>query len=167
MRTRILVATAACAVLMSAGPSTAATDRTVTLSDRSRTTSWSGDLAVGSYVGVPALYSLTRCAEPAFHCDTTLIRLSAAGDLTVTLDRGTPVALPYLGYSVTLYRSDAGGHQGAEVASDTSYGGTASAVGRGLAPGFYLAEIAWVDGAGSFAATATLTPRKPARRGTS
>lgn len=162
MRIRVLLATAASAVLVLTGPSSAAPDRSVTLSDGARTASWSGDLAVGSYVGSPVLYSVTRCAEPAFHCDATLIELTVRGDLTVDLTRGKPLGLPYLGYAVTLYRSSASGAKVARIDSDASYGGTATAFGRGLDPGFYLAEVSWEEGAGSFAAKATLTPQPKA-----
>lgn len=160
MRIRILLVTAASAVLTLTAPSSAAPDRTVTLSEQSRTASWSSEPAVGSYVGSPPVHSVTRCAEPAFDCDHTLIELTVAGSLRVDLNRGS-LSLPYTGYAVALYRSSASGEKATRIAYHAAYGGTASAVGAELGPGFYLAEISWDEGGGSFDATATLTPAGP------
>ena len=158
MRTAIVTAAAAATLLTLASTSTAAPDRTVTLSREARHASWSTPVSVGPYVGVPALHSLvTRCLEPAFACDQTLVELDDPGDLTVEVTE-TSGTTPYNGFEMNLYKSDARGSVGATVARDVVYDERGSITGRRLAAGYYLVELAWGEGLSALDASVSLTP---------
>lgn len=157
MRSIVLTVTAA-ALFVLASPSSAAPDRSATLSPQARSTTWSSEVGVGSYAGSRTAYEKTRCVGP-FTCDATLLRITSSGDLAVNV---TP-RLPRDAFSVDLhlFRSDAAGTAGRKVLTRRTHtDGTESLSAPRLTAGYYLVSVEWIEGAGDYVGKATLTPAR-------
>ncbi|MCA1823698.1 MAG: hypothetical protein ABR520_01815 [Mycobacteriales bacterium] len=167
MRRIGLAATAAAAVLLLATPSSAAPDRSVTLSRGTRTASWHSGFLVGTNLGFAPLYALTRCLDWPFSCDDTLIRLTGPGDLTVTVAgpaTGPDADFILQGFDLFLFRSDAAGTTGAGLTTTRSRGSgsahAASYTANRLRAGHYLAQVWRSEGVADYNGTAVFKPTK-------
>ena len=159
MRTRIVLAgTAGLALAALALPSAAAPDRTASLTRESTVHEWTGKTGTGAVYTSDVSSQVPACS-PAFSCDTTLLEVTDAGKLVLSIagkgvaDQDTMVDL-----DLHLYKSDAEGTQGALVGEGTSPEANETVTVKRLQPGFYLVVVDWYLGAGSYAGRATLTP---------
>lgn len=133
-------------------------DRATTLSPRVPTGSWASEVGVGSYVGVPWLYDHTQCQPPSA-CDATLVQLTSAGDLAVSVTPRMPSDVARV--AVRLHRSDASGAVGAEMSVQVDARGNAKTLTASRLPaGYYLAAVEWFEGATDYAGKATLVPTR-------
>ncbi len=155
MRTTVLTVTAA-ALFVFASPSSAAPDRSASLSRETPSTSWTSEVGVGPYVGSRTLYEKTRCTEP-FTCDTTLLRLTTPGDLMVNVTERQPGDV--FDVLMYLYRSDASGSPGSEIKGRGQFAGSGDSLSaQRLSAGYYLVRVEWFEGVGDYTGKATLTP---------
>jgi hypothetical protein len=144
-------------VILLAVPSSAAPDRSFTLSSDARSASWSSPVNAGSYVyAVAAAEPPLRCAQD---CDETLLRLTRTGTLRLDVTARGPLTAPDVTYlHLIVYRSDAKGSRGKELGSAATP--SAHLTLRNLPAGFYLAEVAWREGVSSVDGAATFAPAK-------
>ncbi|HVE62690.1 MAG TPA: hypothetical protein VNB94_02650 [Mycobacteriales bacterium] len=106
---------------------------------------------------MPPAYEAVRCTDLS-RCDYTLIQLTDKGsislDVTPRADAGYPPVM-----HTSLYRSDIDGAIGSPVPTASSGKPSPNSVRTArLAAGYYLAEVEWIEGAGSYYALAQLTP---------
>jgi len=156
MRARALAIVAAVALVLVAAPSSAAPERSITLTPAARTASWTSDFRVGPYFGEGV-----GCSREALGCETMLIQLSRRGGLSVTTTLRVPTGALDGRLILDLFRSDAKGTTGKLIpVKEQSSGGTQS-ISVGLLPaGYYLLEVKWYDFAvGDYTGTAAFVPR--------
>ncbi len=157
MRTRALVVTAVSALVLVATPSSAAPQRSITLTPDARTTSWTSDLRIGPYIGSPV-----NCDRKSLGCETTLIRLTRAGALTVIAAQRVPRGnAEGGGLNLSLFQSGTTGDAGEAIGTqERRSGATASISARWLAAGYYLLKVSWRDlTLGDYKGTANYLPR--------
>ncbi len=164
MRRTVLAVAAAAVLATFASGASAAPDRSLTLSRDSRSAAWTGAIGLGTYVGSPLAYdTATRCQAAVHGCDTTLLRITTPGALTVRVDVKPSPTSPYFNWAaVHLYRSDAGGRVGERpryTARRTSTYSEELRVER-VTPGYYLVEMEYVEGPGEYSGKATLRPKR-------
>jgi len=153
MRVRGLAAIVAAALVLVATPSSAAPERSITLTKERRAASWTSDFRVGPDIGL--------CDREALGCETTLIRLTRDGALSITTkQRVAPNALGGQLF-LDLARSNAKGAKGKPVSTkEQRSGSTVSITARSLAAGYYLLVVSWYDLAvGEHTGTAKYVPR--------
>lgn len=154
VRKGFLAGVVAVSALTLALPSAAAPNRSVTLSSRERVARWSSETGISPYTVTPAGYAQLRCTEALNACDYTLMRLGERGTISVDVSARAPVGYPPL-LSIELYRSDAQGGLGLRVPVSKRRGGNAeSFTSTRLPAGYYLSEVEWRQGAGSYDAIA-------------
>lgn len=159
MRRTIVATTAAAMLITLASGASAAPDRSLVLSRDSRTASWTSEVHVGKYTySSPPTEPVTHCLT---RCDETLIKLGAPGVLQITVTQQGPLTSKDFYYTrYTLYRSDAAGHKIRVTDSSRCAAGQPGSCWNSSA-GFYLFEVEWEEGVGSYSGTATLTPTRP------
>ncbi len=141
MRARVLTVIAASAlVLVVATPSSAAPQRSITLTPEGRTASWTSDLRAGPYSGF-------ECDQRALGCETTLITLTRAGVLSVATTQRVPGdTYEGGGLALSVTRSDDKGNAGRPVNSTSRRSGATTSIStRSLAAGYYLLSVSWQD----------------------
>jgi len=150
------VTVAAVALVLVAAPSFAAPERSITLTSDARTASWTSDFRIGPYFG-----ESVGCNRDALGCETTLIRLSRRGGLSVTTTQSVPTDDVDGRLILDLFRSDADGTAGTLIpVKEQSAGGTQSISVGPLAAGYYLLEVKWFDFAvGDYTGAAAFVPR--------
>jgi hypothetical protein len=153
---RALVVVAASGFVAVAAPSSAEPERNVTLTPSQRTASWHSDFRVGPYLG-----ESIGCDRDALGCETTLIRLTRAGTLSVATTQALPTHAVDGRLILELFRSDANGATGKPVTvNEQRSGATASISAPSLTAGYYLLEVTWYDAAlGKYTGRATYLPK--------
>lgn len=156
MRKIVATALAVLASILLATPSSAAPERSITLTPSERFATWTSDFRVGPYLGEPF-----GCNRDSLGCETTLIRLTRAGALSVTTTQSLPTHAADGRLFVDLFRSDPTGVALAQIATeDQRAGGTTSLSARGLKSGYYLLRVEWYELAvGDYTGTARYAPR--------
>lgn len=156
MRARGLALVAAVVLILVAAPSYAAPERSVTLTSDARTASWKSDFRIGPYFGEGV-----GCNRDALGCETTLIRLTRRGSLSVTTTQSVPTDGVDGQLILDLYQSDADGTAGKLLpVKEKSSGETQTISADRLAAGYYLLEVKWFDFAvGDYTGTAAFVPR--------
>lgn len=155
MRARVLAFLAASAAVLVASPSSAAPERSITLTQDRRTASWSSDLRVGPYLG-----DGFGCDQEALGCETSLIRLSGPGSLSITTKQRIATDAVDGRLLLGLVTSDATARAGRSVSIIRQRSaGRASITARSLAAGYYLLLVHWYDLAvGDYTGTARFAP---------
>ncbi len=166
MRARTLGTLAGLALVLVASPSSAAPDRTVTLSASSRTASWQSALGVATFGFSPLLYEQTHCAKrggDVVTCDQTAMRVMSAGSLEITIaPEGSPNSGPIYAHTVELHRVGPDGQPGGPVKLRSSRAGSKNIYASGVVPaGSYLLEVSWLEGVGKYSGDAELKPVRP------
>lgn len=154
------VATAASA-LVAAAPASAEPDYSTTLNASTTEYKWEGGPASGFVVLTP---SEIPCDSPGIHdCDQILIHTEVAGGLTITTAATSPNAPDV---DLRLYKSDATGKQGAELATSGNTGSDESVSTNAVAGGYYLAEVDHaINAGGTYEGVAKLKPKDPGAGG--
>ena len=156
MRARGLAIIAASALVLLATPSSAAPERSITLTPNARTASWTSDFRLGPYFG-----ESVGCDRESLGCETTLIRLTRAGALSVTTTQRVPTNALDGRLILDLFRSRAAGDAGQHISTQQQRsGGAVSISARSLPAGYYLLEVKWYDlTVGDYTGTANYVPR--------
>ncbi len=152
-------------VLALAAPSSAAPDRTHTLSRTKTSVSWESapNVAEGPAYVFLNQFSDVRCSNPAEACDDTLLLLESAGTLAVSAQLSGPLRTnDFYTFHFDLYRSDIAGSKGAPVGrrSGAVAAGKQTLTATGVRPGYYLVRVTGEEGVGSYSGRATLTPAR-------
>ena len=150
----VLVATAASA-LVAAAPAAAEPDYNTTLNASTLEFKWDGGPKTGFVVVTP---SSIPCKTSGIHdCDHILIKVEVAGGLTVATESTSPNNADV---DLRLYKSDASGTPGAEVASSGNPDAAESVSTNAAAGSYYLAEVDHaINAGGTYAGVATLKPK--------
>lgn len=158
MRTRALALLAAVTAVLAAPASSAAPERTITLTPNARAATWTSDFRIGPYFG-PGV----GCDRDSLGCETMVIRLTRAGAVSVTTTLRVPTTAVGGQLILDLFRNDAKGTAGKPLTThEQQSGATKSISARSLPAGSYLLEITWYNLAvGEYTGTASYRPSSP------
>jgi hypothetical protein len=149
------------AVLLIAAPAAAAPNRSGALSAVGAKYTWTSDVATGFVYGSPVAPKAPHC-NPIFSCDDTLVKSDEYGDLQFDIaGKGLNGQDTLKDIDLHVYLSDATGAAGELLAESTSAAPSESVYLTDAEPGYYLVEVDWYLGVGSFDGTASLLPPTP------
>ena len=162
---RVLIAVGAVLALVG-GAASAAPARSTTLDTATQKFEWSDGpelFPMGTNATEPPV---AMCEEPGFPCDETLIQLTEANGklkIVTTADEGLPDGVRYRpDIDIYLYKSDANGTVGAEVARSETPERIETIQVNKAAAGYYLLRVAYWSGINvSYNGVATFTPPPP------
>jgi hypothetical protein len=148
--------------LLPAATFAATPNRTGTLADEGAKYTWTSDVATGFVYGAPVAPKAPHCT-PIFSCDYTLVKTEKYGDLQVDIaGQGIGGQDTLKDIDLHVYASDAtGATTDGPLAESTGATATESVVLPDADPGYYLVEVDWYLGVGSFDGTATLLAPTP------
>jgi hypothetical protein len=159
MRTFIRLLPLAVAIaLATAGPASAAPDRSATLSASSTDFKWTGQIGVG-VTALTTFHDTYPCNMPAHTCDFTLLHVTAPGKVTVkTSANASPNTLDI---DLWVYNSDASGTKGKQKAMSAATGANPNEQVAFTVeePGYYLVEGEYdISAGGTYEGEAKLEP---------
>jgi hypothetical protein len=172
MRRTTLVA-AAVALAATAAPAFAAPAATLSLAEGGTSVfNWTGGPGNGVLSKVDGFAGVgqVKCGDPTADCADTLIKVDDLGDLTFDLhgDSGLldqaadPTGNVRDDLDAYLFRSDASGTVGEQLASSEGAGHDEQVLVSAIEPGYYVARVAFYESVqGTFKASAKLTPFVP------
>jgi hypothetical protein len=134
-----------------ATPALAAPDFNGSLSAASTTLAWEGTAYGTNIQGEPC--------DTDHSCEDMLVDVGDAGNVTIKWEATAPAGPAWLG--VTVYKSDASGAEGAEVADGGGLEDTGTLAAK-VQAGFYIVRVSGLlTSTATYKATATLKPSAP------
>ena len=159
MRILAPVAGALAALALLPALASAAPDRSLELTALDTSVEWSSEVASGFVYNSDVAGNLDLCTPGLFSCDQTLIKTTELGDLKLTFaGKGVGDQDTLSDIDVFVFpANEAGEAQGEALGKDTSADAQEQVVLEDAEPGFYLLQVDWYLGVGSYDGTATLS----------